>query len=274
MRPDVLGALLRHCQSKHIMSECRAVCRPGMHRRRPNTSFPALHDPTSLTKMQRILPAIASDPLALRPLPRLLSHYSPNQLELSTLYRVMQETDLTSTSDYFACLDQLDIGEQWRQALSTFGRAHGSRLDWVVEKGLAQMMVSLLPWVDNVWLKCGERGVLHLGLFSGQSPATTTEATQKRPTRITHRLRTLPTTWLSLAHYPASVIAQSEMVSTTGAGDSFVGGLAAGIAQSTRPDGQPSEHDVWRALDCARLSLRSSRAVAEDVTDLRTLRRH
>ncbi len=213
--------------------------------------------------MERLLSALKIDSMSSRPSPRLLTHYSPNLLELSTIYREIQNRDLTSSSEYFACLDQLDVGERWRQALARLSnkRADALNLSWIVDQGLPQMIVSLLPWMDNVWLKCGDRGVLHLGVFMGQPP--TTEGSTL--TRITHQLNILPLTWLSLAYYPASVIPPTDIVSTTGAGDSFVGGLAAGIAGSSRADGQPSEEAVRVALDCARKSLQSRKAVAEDV---------
>lgn len=245
LKSEVLTVLLRHCQDNRIQT---------------------LHDPTSLTKMERILSALKIDTLSLRPSPRLLTHYSPNLLELSSIYRIIQDKDLTASFEYFACLDQLDIGERWRQALARLSmkRSAAQDLSWIVDQGLPQMMVSLLPWMDNVWLKCGDRGVLHLGLFTEQPPMDGSFP----PTRITHKLQTLPSTWLSLAYYPALAIPPSDLKSTTGAGDSFVGGLAVGIVGSSRSDGQPSEEAVRVAMDCARKSLLSGKAVSEGVGKL------
>lgn len=62
---------------------------------------------------------------------------------------------------------------------------------------------------------------------------------------------------LIIAHYPAPTIREDEIVSTTGAGDSLVGGLVAGLVK-----GLEEAEMVGEALDRVGKSLRSRRAVA------------
>ncbi len=193
-----------------------------------------------------------------RPAPRLISHLSPNVYELDTLHQGLQESDLSQSSEYFAALDQLGIGERWRTSLSRFSPTGG--FAWATETGLPQKMTALLPWVDNVWLKCGSRGVLHLGIF-GEEPRSSTRGDHDIH-RLTHRVNSLPSSWLCLTYYPAQALTDKDIVSSTGAGDSLVGALAVGIAQSRGRDSQPSGKAVSKALRCAGLSLQSTSAVS------------
>jgi pseudouridine-5'-phosphate glycosidase/pseudouridine kinase len=62
--------------------------------------------------------------------------------------------------------------------------------------------------------------------------------------------------YLALTHYPAVEVPEGEVVSTTGAGDTLVGGLVAGLLSR-------EEETVWvqRAMERVTRTLRSRRAV-------------
>jgi pseudouridine-5'-phosphate glycosidase/pseudouridine kinase len=62
--------------------------------------------------------------------------------------------------------------------------------------------------------------------------------------------------YLVVRHYEAMKIKDEEVVSTTGAGDTLVGGLVAGLLSG-------EEEDVWvgRALEQVGRTMRSHRAV-------------
>lgn len=229
--------------------------------------FAALIDPTSISKTRRLTHSFLKHIPQARPAPRLISHLSPNIYELDTLHQWLQESEVSQSTEYFAALDQLGIGERWRTSLSRFAPPGG--FSWATDVGLPQKMTALLPWTNNVWLKCGSRGVLHLGVFEQEPPTTSTNADQEGSFRLVHRIEAVPSSYLCLSYYPAHPLADRDIISSTGAGDSFVGGLAVGLAESTRADGQPSEAAVKRALQCSSLSLQSLRAVSEALDQLR-----
>lgn len=221
--------------------------------------IPVVHDPTSLPKMLRILPAIQQhQPTFLgRPL---ITHYTPNNLELKTLYDALRNKGLLETDHWWSFIDSLQLDSNWRNSVERLTKRSGQQ--WIGQEGVAQMMVSLLPWVGNLWLKCGDKGVLYMGIQTDQEIASTTTTTARRAsTKAIHKLPSVtgqsPCN-LVMVHYTARTL--PSIVSTTGAGDSFVGGLLSQI--NSRPDWTASvDQIVNTAMGCAEQSLVSERAV-------------
>jgi pseudouridine-5'-phosphate glycosidase/pseudouridine kinase len=241
LAPEVITSLLEQCYKRHIV---------------------VIHDPTSLPKMLRLLPAIQQhQPVGHQH--ALITHYTPNILELKTLYDALRSKNLMETEHWWAFIDSLQLDHNWRNVAEQFARKSGQK--WIGEEGVVQMMVSLLPWVENLWLKCGDKGIVYLGL---QPPTTAKVAGSHSPSRIiTKSVRELsPSTSdqqgrnLVLAHFAAKDL--PSIVSTTGAGDSFVGGLLAQI--NDNPDWRC---DIGRVIDiamgCSEKSLLSGKAVGQ-----------
>lgn len=227
-----------------ILREC--------HRR----EIPVVHDPTSLPKMMRILPAIVQH----RPTPNqrpLITHYTPNNLELKALYDALRSKGLLETEHWWAFIDSLQLDQNWRSSVERLAKRSGQA--WIAQEGVAQMMVSLSPWVENIWLKCGDKGVVYLSVQSASVAKGT--ATERASTKVFHDFTTESgkSQRLVLAHYAAKTL--PNIVSTTGAGDSFVGGLLAQI------NGRHWTSEVDRVVDvamgCAEKSLISERAVGD-----------
>lgn len=202
-------------------------------------NIPTLCDPTSTPKISRLLPA-------LRAHPRALTHLSPNQLELDHLYAAISESD----DNGWEFVNSIGLGPDWRAGLEAFSsRKHR---DWIRNHGVATKMVACLPFVGGFWLKAGAAGLVHLR-FEASRPR------EGWPESLAHKVPSGPLEgqWLVLSHYPAPVITPEEIVSTTGAGDTLVGGLVAGLVS-----GGPEIDWVSSAVERVGRSLRSRRAVA------------
>lgn len=227
-----------------ILQEC--------HRR----EIPVVHDPTSLPKMMRILPAIQQHKSTPNQRP-LITHYTPNNPELKALYDALRGKGLLDTDHWWACIDSLQLDQNWRTSVERLAKKSGQ--EWIAQEGVAQMMVSLLPWVENTWLKCGDKGVVYLGVQSAS--AASGMITDRASTKVFHDFVTESgkPRRLILAHYAAKTL--PSIVSTTGAGDSFVGGLLAQI------NGRDWASEIDRvanvAMGCAEKSLVSERAVGD-----------
>lgn len=189
------------------------------------------------------------------------------------------------TGDYRARLESLIRSGSVRS--SGQGRQGGiseGGIGWLSQEGIIQKATALLPFFGNLWIKSGARGVVRVGIApshlagtSGSGSATSisnsdTTSTPASPAptptadlshaptwrRMVYPLAGVHTgTSLIIAHYPAPVIRPDELISTTGAGDSLVGGLVAGLTR-----GLGEEDMLSRALDRVGKSLRSRRAVA------------
>ncbi|KAI5454417.1 hypothetical protein NCC49_004470 [Naganishia albida] len=254
---DILDALDRHQPktvafdanlTSGVMAEILQEC----HRR----EIPVVHDPTSLPKMMRILPAIQQHKSTPNQRP-LITHYTPNNLELKALYDALRGKGLLDTDHWWACIDSLQLDQNWRTSVERLAKKSGQ--EWIAQEGVAQMMVSLLPWVENTWLKCGDKGVVYLGVQSAS--AASGMITDRASTKVFHDFVTESgkPRRLILAHYAAKTL--PSIVSTTGAGDSFVGGLLAQI------NGRDWASEIDRvanvAMGCAEKSLVSERAVGD-----------
>jgi len=124
---------------------------------------------------------------------------------------------------------------------------HKSR-EWIKTEGIIPKMTFLLSVVESIWVKASDRGVLHLHKSTRPLNTPNTISIELPPPHVGH---------LVLAMYPALEIPSEEMVSTTGAGDTLVGGLVAGLMSKEQDEA------VWvgRALERVGRTIRSRRAV-------------
>ncbi|CAK9786522.1 hypothetical protein CC85DRAFT_306969 [Cutaneotrichosporon oleaginosum] len=199
-------------------------------------AIPTLCDPTSVPKLARLIPA-------LNKLPRALTHIAPNILELDHLHAALMDLDDDAAWNY---VNSLNLGAEWRGAVEAFANRNGA---WIADEGIAARMVQCLPWVGGVWLKAGSRGMLRLSL--GLKPKSRGGGAQS----VSHRTPDGRT--LTLTLYPPPVIAADEVVNTTGAGDTLVGGIVAGLLS-----GAAEADFVAAALERVGRTLRSPLAVA------------
>ncbi|ODN80730.1 hypothetical protein L202_02891 [Cryptococcus amylolentus CBS 6039] len=212
--------------------------------------IPTFCDPTSTPKLPRLIPALLSllpsSPASHRP----LTHLSPNVLELDLLHSLLAETASEDTSAVsWEYINSLNLDATWRSKAETFTNKKGR--EWIRQEGVVQKMVACLPYVQNFWVKAGHRGLLHLRLTS-TPPSSSADS-------IVHKLgQQHEGSYLALTVYSPPTIKPEEIVSTTGAGDTLVGGLVAGLVGQ---NGEAEEVWVERALDRVGRSLRSQRAV-------------
>jgi pseudouridine-5'-phosphate glycosidase/pseudouridine kinase len=115
----------------------------------------------------------------------------------------------------------------------------------MAEQGVIQKAVGLLPFVEDLWIKCGSRGVVRVHITSAGSG----EGDLRHPLPDGRVLR--------VKHFPPLEIREEEVVSTTGAGDTLVGGLVAGLLS-----GEAEVVWVGRALERVKRTMMSHRAVA------------
>jgi pseudouridine-5'-phosphate glycosidase/pseudouridine kinase len=131
----------------------------------------------------------------------------------------------------------------FRARLETWIRK--SELEWVAEQGVVQKAIGLLPFVDDLWIKCGRLGVVRVHL----AVPTSRDQEGLRYTLPDGRI-------LRVKHFLPLTIRGEQVVSTTGAGDTLVGGLVAGLLSG-------EEESVWvsRALERVKKTMMSHRAV-------------
>jgi pseudouridine-5'-phosphate glycosidase/pseudouridine kinase len=81
--------------------------------------------------------------------------------------------ELTSHPAWWAVIDNLSLGSDFRTELERLARRNSSNEDsskgtlaFLLNQGVVQMMVKMLPFFQHIVVKCGEQGVLVAMLIS------------------------------------------------------------------------------------------------------------
>ncbi|KAJ7487551.1 indigoidine synthase A-like protein [Mycena galericulata] len=196
-----------------------------------------LFEPTSIIKSEKVLPAIEQS--LKKSLEPPVTFFTPNLLELQHIHsKATSDGGLTSSPIWWSAIDKLSLGETFRTDLAQLAKRpvrsdkeadakDGGTLAFLVEQGVAQMAVALTPFFRHTFIKCGERGVLAVIRLSGEE-AQTSEWVHERSN---------PSRQYIVAHGDSGEILvlhffpphPTTVVSSTGAGDSFVGALLASL---------------------------------------------
>lgn len=193
----------------------------------------AFCDPTSTPKLPRLLAGLnPSQPI---------THLSPNLLELDLLHSLLPTLSDEVQAGSWDRINSYNLLADFRAKLETWTRKDKG---WIAEQGVAQKAIGLLPFVEDLWIKCGSLGVIRLHVTSegGESGDLRHPLPDGRILRV--------------KHFPPLQIKVEEVVSTTGAGDTLVGGLVAGLLS-----GEKEEVWVGRALEKVKKTMLSHRAV-------------
>ncbi|KAF7310868.1 Indigoidine synthase A-like protein [Mycena chlorophos] len=232
--------------------------------------IPVLFEPTSIPKSTRIIPAIAH--CLERSAETPISFFTPNIAELK--HATLDDNSITSTDAWWSAIDRMSLSETFRADLDRLSRRPvrddgdaSKTLDFLVTDGIAQMAIQLTPFFRHMFIKCGENGVFAVLKLAG-TDASGWQGVRSDPERRYVVARgDLPTEVLVLQHFPSFPTA---VLNTTGAGDSLVGSLLAGLVSSPSPLANHTllAQLVERSQRAASLSLQSQFSVSPDLNTL------
>jgi len=230
-------------------------------------------EPTSIIKSTAILPALVASLESLPSNRSCLAFASPNLCELEQMYKAAdsQPLQLTTHASWWRVIDDFSLGSAYRMDVEQLARQTVSdqdpskgTLSFIVDKGVAQMAVGLLPLFQCVIIKCGELGVIVVMRISGEDVGTSGWAQQRSNPNsryvVTHGKSGKEI--VVLRHFPA--LAATDITNVTGAGDSLVGSVLATLVQNPRAfhDPQTLENTISSAQRAAVLTLQSTHAVS------------
>lgn len=198
-----------------------------------------------------------------------ITYVTPNLLELTEIYRSVKNSpfDLFSHPAWWTVMDAFNLGSKFRTDLENLSRRDCSNLDschdtlsFLVADGVAQMAIHLLPFFQNIIIKCGDKGVVLVMRVTAHDSPWAKEQSNVHNRLVIAQGRTGGL--VALCHFPALTV--SEIKNVTGAGDTFVGALLAEIARN--PDAFFSPSTVAVAIEHAQraagLTLQSEVAVS------------
>ncbi|KAK9450495.1 Indigoidine synthase A like protein-domain-containing protein [Limtongia smithiae] len=246
-------------------------------------------EPTAVIKARAILD-IAKEYLA--PLPDdaeaptpVADVFTPNDIELASLFAYARDIGLFEAPQWWRALHSFAITSSIRDAFPRLTRGDAALTNALLTGGVLQMCLHFLPYFPNLFVKLGPLGVISSQLLP-PSAADTMPAGKDTETLVTAdraviRWRTTTGSIVVLAHHAAAVarLPPSEIISVTGAGDSFAGVLLAELVAAAKresvADGGAGLHSLYelhrivnRAQRASVLTLKSRLAVAPEIAML------
>ncbi|OCL14676.1 hypothetical protein AOQ84DRAFT_330647 [Glonium stellatum] len=217
-------------------------------------------EPVSTAKATRLFTPSPNISEAIPVFPNHLADLAtPNIHELSSLHGAATRLDLFSTPDWWRVIDALGIPSSGlRVALSVTTSPD------LVNQGLPQQSIQLLPFIPTILTKLGPMGVLLTMLLKANDPRLSSpESSPYVLSRCTNGDPEVGGVYVRLFK-PKKALGPGEVVSVNGVGDTFLGALVASISR-----GQRIEDVIDLAQKAAVLSLKSREAVSPELMALR-----
>lgn len=228
-----------------------------------------IFEPVSNAKCTR--PFHLPFPHALATFPNPSIHLTtPNRYELAAMHAAARETGLLERADWWAVIDALGIpssGARTQMSLATSSQ--------LVDQGIPQQSVQLLPFFPAICTKLGSEGVLLTQILPAGDPRL---ASGRYAPFILSRCangteESLGVGGVYMRLFPAvEDVGEEEVVSVNGVGDTFVGTLVAGLAKARKEGKEGRVEDLIDiAQRAAVLTLKSRESVAAGLGTLRML---
>ncbi|KAM5529997.1 hypothetical protein V8D89_016336 [Ganoderma adspersum] len=239
-------------------------------------------EPTSVPKSTTIFPAVAAslNSASLSRAP--VTFATPNVLELAHMYQVAcaSPLELTAHKYWWQVIDDMTLGSEFRMELEQLSRRRAfedessslGNLSFLVDNGIAQMAINLLPFFQHLIIKCGERGLIAVFRISGeraQSSGWANQTSNIYSRQIVAHNKT-GSSVVVFKHFPPIRVADEKIVNVTGAGDSLVGSMLATLSQAPGVFETPEalEQAVGQAQLAAVYTLQSEHAVSPRLSSL------
>ncbi|KEQ70103.1 IdgA domain protein [Aureobasidium namibiae CBS 147.97] len=223
-------------------------------------------EPVSTAKAPKIFQLPLQTTLRTFPDPSI--HLStPNSLELSAMYAVASSLGFFDRQDWWAVIDSLGIPSTGARVAMTM--ATNSSL---VDAGIPQQTIQLLPFIPTICVKLGADGVLLTQILPAGDPRLQDPASSPY---ILSRCFNLPEEssgvgGVYMRLFPAAEkVDEKDIVSVNGVGDTFLGTIIAGLAK--RGKDAKIEELVDIAQKAAVLTLKSKEAVSPELSSLRSM---
>jgi len=207
-----------------------------------------------------------------------IAFFSPNILELIHVYNSIQVEpyNFLSSPYWWSCIDGMGLNSAFRMDLEQLARRNITDLDvgkgtmsFIIDQGIAQMAIHLLPFFQHIIIKCGERGAICVMRISAKDATTSPWGRERSNPQARYIVaQGNNKEIIVLQHFPGLVV--DSVTSVTGAGDSFVGTVLASLSQDLKVFHNPSdlEQMITSAQQAAILTLQSNLAVSPLLSDV------
>ncbi|PWY69188.1 IdgA domain protein [Aspergillus sclerotioniger CBS 115572] len=183
---------------------------------------------------------------------------APNQLELAAMYMTAREGGLFDSEGWWHIIDAMGMSASGsRERLVAMTSA------MLVDQGIPQQSIQLLPFIPCIVTKLGPQGVLLTQLLRpGDARLTSPESAPYILSRASTAEGGVGGVYLRLFP-PAAVLEEAEIVSVNGAGDTLLGAVVTGLAR-----GRAVEEVIPGAQKASLLTLQQAGGVSEAISQV------
>lgn len=258
---EVLRSLLRDTRPKWFVTDANwepVMMHRWLEEAGTTEGCRTAFEPVSTAKAQRLFDPSIRRKTWVYPQP-VVDLATPNLLELASMHKAAHQAGLMEREDWWKVIDALGIPVSG--ASTELARATSHEM---VELGIPQQCISLLPFIPCIACKLGPSGVL-LAQLLHESDARLQDH-DSRPFIISRtRTGSAGVGGLYLRLFPAvETVKDADIVSVNGAGDTFLGAL---LARSTQTHATVS-NSVHFAQSASVMTLKSNQAVSPDLRSL------
>ncbi|KAL8982285.1 MAG: hypothetical protein Q9177_005318 [Variospora cf. flavescens] len=221
-------------------------------------------EPVSVAKSQRIFAPGPGDSFQLGVLPsHMVSLATPNSLELASMHAASRDAGCFERDDWWQVIDALGLSSSGsREKLVSITNAS------LVDEGIPQQSIQLLPFIPTILTKLGEKGVLMTQVLRpGDDRLTSSEHARYMLAHADTSHHTIGGVYMRLFP-PTEQIAAHDVVSVNGVGDTFLGVIVAGLAKNNPKTLIDLIHVAQRG---SVMTLRSKEAVNPEISILQKL---
>lgn len=185
---------------------------------------------------------------------------SPNEHELAAMYTAAKSANLMESPKWFQVIDELGIPNSGAR-----DRFQALTSKEIVDAGVPQQTIQLLPFIPTILTKLGPSGVLLTELLGPDDERLKSEA--EAPyilSRCSSGGRLVGGVYMR--HFDAMPVESGEVKSVNGAGDTFLGVIVGGLACGAKLD----DRLITLAQVAAVMTLKSELAVSDSLKSLQT----
>ncbi|KAE8376081.1 Indigoidine synthase A like protein-domain-containing protein [Aspergillus bertholletiae] len=188
-----------------------------------------------------------------------ISLATPNQFELATMYTAARESGLLDSEGWWHIVDAMGMSSAGAR-----DRLVAMTSNELVDQGIPQQSIQLLPYIPCLITKLGSQGVLVTQLLRPGDPRLTSpESAPYILSRAALADELVGGVYMRLFP-PAAVLADEEIVSVNGAGDTLLGAVISGLVKGSKT----VEDVIPLAQEASLRTLKSPGGVSSDLVSL------
>ena len=226
-----------------------------------NSGAKAAYEPVSVAKARRIFRTSQSSLTAVPT--NSISLATPNALELASMHEAAYQAGLFEREDWWRIIDSIGLPSSGSQA-KFISLTSGD----LVEQGVPQQSIQLLPFIPCLLTTLGERGVLLTQMLKpGDDRLTSPVSAPYILSRSTDGSDVVGGVYMRLFP-PVEKVESKDIVSVNGVGDTFLGVMTAGLTRQ-------KPKDIAELVNIAQrgslMTLKSIEAVSPEISTLQSL---